>query len=288
MDRRLKPLPKATEYPGLRSSGMCPRCGSPVTDSSGRRAVRLLHGLSGGQAGAAGGDARARVPGPQRRNAWRCHYCGVELRPADRWHVDHRVPVSRGGSDDPDNLVVACTLDNLRKGDLTEPDYRDWLAGYYSDLPVFGEETRAAIAALRAPIRKPSPSVRRQRAASTLRYASHPGDRGPRRDTRPRFLPGCRLLVAVGAPAPTFSPLGRAQGCRGDIIRDATWRDLGLSAGGSGHSRWQTSEWRRKGLRFNPAVNNGARFLHSLRLADVASGLPPYEERVLLSSMDTG
>lgn len=32
-------------------------------------------------------------------------------------HVDHRLPLSRGGSDDMGNLTTLCSFHNLRKGD---------------------------------------------------------------------------------------------------------------------------------------------------------------------------
>jgi hypothetical protein len=56
-----------------------------------------------------------------RRNGFRCHYCNrsgaAALGPDDRpWHVDHKHPVSRGGPDEDDNLVLACKRCNLSKG----------------------------------------------------------------------------------------------------------------------------------------------------------------------------
>lgn len=43
-----------------------------------------------------------------------CVYCGS--RPgSDRLHVDHLVPVSKGGSDNIENLCCACETCNLRK-----------------------------------------------------------------------------------------------------------------------------------------------------------------------------
>lgn len=42
-----------------------------------------------------------------------CYWCRVPV--GDRYHVDHVIPLSRGGSDDAGNLVVACPSCNLRK-----------------------------------------------------------------------------------------------------------------------------------------------------------------------------
>lgn len=53
------------------------------------------------------------------RDGHRCTYCGVEVVegvPGMRMlTVDHRVPRSRAGTDDLDNLVVACFSCNCRK-----------------------------------------------------------------------------------------------------------------------------------------------------------------------------
>ena len=53
------------------------------------------------------------------RDEGRCRYCG---RPAE--HVDHVLPYSRGGSDDPGNLVAACAPCNLDKRDQTPAEWR--------------------------------------------------------------------------------------------------------------------------------------------------------------------
>jgi 5-methylcytosine-specific restriction endonuclease McrA len=37
-------------------------------------------------------------------------------------HLDHLVPVSTGGSDDPSNLALSCRRCNLSKGTGTTPD----------------------------------------------------------------------------------------------------------------------------------------------------------------------
>ena len=54
---------------------------------------------------------------------FRCHYCGqAEL--FELLTRDHVVPVSRGGCDEPSNVVPACNACNLAKGAMTEPEYR--------------------------------------------------------------------------------------------------------------------------------------------------------------------
>ena len=45
----------------------------------------------------------------------RCFWCGCKV--GDTYHVDHVIPLSRGGSNDPDNLVIACPSCNCSKQD---------------------------------------------------------------------------------------------------------------------------------------------------------------------------
>lgn len=64
----------------------------------------------------------------------RCHYCGVEASLTNaRSHPrhleqDHLIPLSRGGSDAIDNIVVACRGCNLDKGTMTADEYAAWKA----------------------------------------------------------------------------------------------------------------------------------------------------------------
>lgn len=44
-----------------------------------------------------------------------CYYCHCKL--TDGYHVDHVIPLSRGGSNGPENLVIACPTCNLSKHD---------------------------------------------------------------------------------------------------------------------------------------------------------------------------
>lgn len=50
-----------------------------------------------------------------KRDGKKCRYCGNLLGP---FHIDHVIPISKGGSDDMNNLVVACQSCNSRKKDL--------------------------------------------------------------------------------------------------------------------------------------------------------------------------
>ncbi len=70
---------------------------------------------------------RARAPGEISPGEWRrllrahkfrCFYCGIKLFPANR-SLDHKTPVSRGGSNTIDNVVPACRPCNNRKLRMT-------------------------------------------------------------------------------------------------------------------------------------------------------------------------
>lgn len=49
------------------------------------------------------------------RDAFTCEYCGRK-RPISRLEVDHKVPLFRGGTDDPGNLTTSCRSCNRKKG----------------------------------------------------------------------------------------------------------------------------------------------------------------------------
>lgn len=44
----------------------------------------------------------------------KCHWCGIAL--GDDYHVDHVIPLVKGGSNGPENIVCSCPPCNLRKG----------------------------------------------------------------------------------------------------------------------------------------------------------------------------
>ena len=53
----------------------------------------------------------------------RCYYCNREL---NEEHIDHRTPLSRGGSNYIWNIALACPECNLSKYDKTEDEYMGW------------------------------------------------------------------------------------------------------------------------------------------------------------------
>lgn len=58
-----------------------------------------------------------------------CFYCRVSLE-AHNAHIEHRVPRSKGGSDDADNLVIACSDCNRIKHTRTEDEFRRFIIDY--------------------------------------------------------------------------------------------------------------------------------------------------------------
>jgi hypothetical protein len=57
---------------------------------------------------------------------WRYYYCNTDV--AASYHVDHMIPLVRGGSDWPANLVVvACPTCNISKGAKTAEEYLGFL-----------------------------------------------------------------------------------------------------------------------------------------------------------------
>lgn len=54
------------------------------------------------------------------RDDWRCGYCGTREGPHE---IDHMTPLSRGGSNHDDNLVLACRKCNRSKGTRTAEEF---------------------------------------------------------------------------------------------------------------------------------------------------------------------
>lgn len=53
-----------------------------------------------------------------KRQKGKCYWCDIKLGKGKRaYHVDHVVPLSRGGSNDISNLVIACPTCNMSKND---------------------------------------------------------------------------------------------------------------------------------------------------------------------------
>jgi hypothetical protein len=55
----------------------------------------------------------------------RCWYCGFPVNPFRNFHIDHVVPLSRGGSNEIDNLAPACQECNLYKASMLVDEWRE-------------------------------------------------------------------------------------------------------------------------------------------------------------------
>lgn len=60
-----------------------------------------------------------------RRFNYCCAYCGVK---PERLDPDHVVPLSRGGSNTPSNLLPTCLMCNSSKNAMTLPEWSAWLS----------------------------------------------------------------------------------------------------------------------------------------------------------------
>lgn len=54
------------------------------------------------------------------RDNYRCQFCGATVEDGVKLHIDHIIPVSKGGTDDMDNLQVLCHKCNLAKRDRVD------------------------------------------------------------------------------------------------------------------------------------------------------------------------
>ena len=71
---------------------------------------------------APGSHTAADVRSQYERQRGKCYWCGAKV-PWLRKHVDHVIPLSLGGSNGPENLVVSCPSCNLGKGATHPMDY---------------------------------------------------------------------------------------------------------------------------------------------------------------------
>jgi len=72
-------------------------------------AVRRAAKMSAG-----GTHTREDIAAQHRRQRGRCYWCGESV--GGTYHVDHVIPLSRGGSNGPENIVISCPTCNMMKG----------------------------------------------------------------------------------------------------------------------------------------------------------------------------
>ena len=53
----------------------------------------------------------------------KCMYCDTKLRSGDG-HIDHKIPLARGGKNTIANKQLLCGQCNTRKGDMTDGEFR--------------------------------------------------------------------------------------------------------------------------------------------------------------------
>jgi len=63
----------------------------------------------------------------QNKYGYVCYYCGCDLHEYPV-HLDHVIPVSQGGTDDVENLVLSCCFCNMAKMDVSVSELLRWFA----------------------------------------------------------------------------------------------------------------------------------------------------------------
>jgi hypothetical protein len=51
----------------------------------------------------------------------KCAYCNIDCR--NKFHIDHKIPLSRGGDNRVENLALSCPTCNLKKKDKTDIEF---------------------------------------------------------------------------------------------------------------------------------------------------------------------
>jgi len=57
------------------------------------------------------------------RDNYTCKYCGIR---GGKLEVDHIIPISSGGTDDPNNLITSCRRCNRQKGGKSIDEFENW------------------------------------------------------------------------------------------------------------------------------------------------------------------
>ena len=72
-----------------------------------------------------GADAISFEDWQQLYSADTCYYCGKQIEGRNKT-VDHKIPISRGGTNARENLVMCCQSCNSHKNNRTESEYYEW------------------------------------------------------------------------------------------------------------------------------------------------------------------
>lgn len=65
------------------------------------------------ECGATGKTSKKEIDAIYKQQKGKCWWCGKSVK--KEWHIDHRIPLSKGGTNDASNLVISCPKCNLRK-----------------------------------------------------------------------------------------------------------------------------------------------------------------------------
>lgn len=76
------------------------------------------------RAGQRNGATIAQVNGIRARQGGRCAYCGALPTRGKPLHLDHKIPIARGGRHDLDNIQWLCAFHNMSKHAQTDEEYR--------------------------------------------------------------------------------------------------------------------------------------------------------------------
>lgn len=58
---------------------------------------------------------------------YKCFYCGIEVKVGINLHLDHKMPIIRGGPHTIENLAPSCATCNLKKHRMTDVEYKEYL-----------------------------------------------------------------------------------------------------------------------------------------------------------------
>ncbi len=85
------------------------------------KAAAAVHNYQARKKGNGGVHTAEDIQAQYERQKGRCYYCQKKV--GKKYHVDHVIPLIKGGSNGPENLVIACPTCNQEKHDKHPMDY---------------------------------------------------------------------------------------------------------------------------------------------------------------------
>lgn len=115
IDRRDQTLEQMKHHYAMHNERIRARVRRYEKTPQGRRVARAHWHRYRAQKKANGGSYTAQdIQSQYERQRGKCYWCHKKLV---EYHIDHVMPLSRGGSNAPDNIVIACPLCNMQKHD---------------------------------------------------------------------------------------------------------------------------------------------------------------------------